>query len=247
MKTAIRVAAATFVSSVALLSAQADEQKLPLINGGFSAEDVGLDVGSPVPFAVINIDGWTPFTEDSPGVVNPVINAGNFTGVIDPTGSSYFSPGPFYREAALIYLVDAMQPAGALPVGLRQTVPTAQLHLGVKYRLYASIGNIRTDRDYAYDLGGFPGYAIQLAVGDTILAEDYNSLAIAEGHFEESVIEFRLNQDDPAHVALVGQPIEVRLLNLNLPVVADGLVGAEFAREVDFDNVTLTFEEVESR
>lgn len=247
MKTAFRVAVATFVTTVALTTAQADEQKLALINGGFSAVDVGLDVGSPVPFAVIDIDGWTPFTEDSPGVVNPVINAGNFTGVIDPTGSSYFSPGPFYRESALIYLVDALQPVGALPVGLRQTVPSATLKPRLRFRLYASIGNIRTDRDYAYDLGGFPGYAIQLAVGDTILVEDYNSLAIAEGHFEESVIEFQLNEDDPAHVALIGQEIEVRLLNLNLPVIADGLVGAEFAREVDFDNITLTFEEVESR
>lgn len=243
MKMTTRLIAAAFLAGLTALSAAADEQKTPVINPGFGAVDVGLDTGAPLPFEVMSIDGWTPFTEDSPGVVNPIIAAGNFTGIIDPTGTDYFNPGPFHREAALIYLVDAMQPVGASPVGLRQTIPSVTLDAGIRYRLYASIGNIATDRTFpGYDLGGFPGYAIQLAIGDTILVEDYNSLFIDEGVFVESVIEFELDKSNPAHVAVAGQPIEIRLLNLNLPVIADGLAGAQFAREVDFDDVMLTVE-----
>lgn len=241
MKT-IQLLASAMVTALTAFPATAQESRVPVDNYRFDLVDVGLDVGDPFPFVVGEPIGWEGFTETAPGVISPILAPGNVTGVIDPAGSDYFNPGTYNQECALIYLPDAIQPVDASPVGLRQVTSTP-LQTGVCYRLYVSVGNIQTDPDYDFDLGDFPGYATQLAIGDTILVEDNDTLIIGEGEFGQSVIEFEAN---PGH-HLLGQNIEIRLLNLNQPIVADGQAGAEVAREVDFDNVWLTVETIPSR
>lgn len=230
------------IAALTAIPAMAQESRVPVDNYRFDLVDVGLDAGDPFPFVTGDPIGWEGFTETSPGIVDLAVAPGNFTGVIDPAGSIYFNPGTYNQECGLIFLSDASQPVDALPVGLRQITSTT-LQAGVRYRLYVSVGNIQTDPDYDFDLGGFPGYATQLAIGDTILVEDNDSLLIAEGEFAQSVIEF---EAPPGH-PLLGQNIEIRLLNLNQPIVPDGQAGAEVGREVDFDNVWLTVETIPPR
>ena len=78
-----------------------------------------------------------------------------------------------------------------------------------------------------YSLTGFPGYSIQLFAGGTVLAQDNNTLAPAEGTFALSTVQFTSGGAD----AGFGQALTIRLLNLNLP--NSGI-------EVNFDDVQLT-------
>jgi len=240
---------AAIVAILAAHPASGQEQNVPLVNPDFSALDVGLAAfpdPDPEGFRVTEIDGWTAFTETMSGVAGDIaLSNAAFTGIINPVGTNYFNLGSQSgEEAALIYLVHYQQLRGALPVGLRQTVTTHAVKPNVLYRLTVDVGNIQTDPVYDYDLGGFPGYAIQLVSGTTILAEDDNTLVVPEGEFVSAYIEFQYDPLNPAHVAVYGDQFEIRLLNLNQPIIPDGLPGpgVQVAREVDFDNVVLTAE-----
>ena len=87
-----------------------------------------------------------------------------------------------------------------------------------------------------YDWGGYgvqivaggTGNAPGEITGGTVLAEDANSLSIAEGTFATSTVVYTYN---PAHADLVGEQLQIRLLSLG---------GASVDEEADFDNVQLT-------
>ena len=98
--------------------------------------------------------------------------------------------------------------------------PYGTLHANASYLLAVEVGNSMT---YA----GFPGYRFQLLAGGVVLAEDDNTLAPGEGLFVLSTV---LYSYDPAHSALLGEPLEIRLLSKNL--VPDV--------EMEFDDVRLT-------
>jgi hypothetical protein len=115
------------------------------------------------------------------------------------------------------------------PGGLAQILPetfTAE----TTYTLTVEVGN-----PPGYDWGG---YSVQIVAGGTgttgeitggtVLAEDANSLSIAEGTFATSTVVYTYN---PAHAALVGEQLQIRLLSLG---------GASVDEEVNFDNVQLT-------
>lgn len=95
------------------------------------------------------------------------------------------------------------------------------LEANTQYTLQVEVGN-----PGASLFAGFPGYAVQLLAGDTIIAEDSNTLDIAEGSFSTSTIVYSTPLDEPN----IGQPLQIRLLNT---LENDGL-------EVNFDDVELS-------
>ena len=71
------------------------------------------------------------------------------------------------------------------------------------------------------------GYRVQLLVNGTVIAEDNNTVATAADSFITSTVSYTYNVAD---AALVGQPLEIRLLGKGLAV----------GGETDFDDVQLT-------
>jgi hypothetical protein len=102
--------------------------------------------------------------------------------------------------------------------GIKQVL-TKTLTADTTYTLTVKVGN--TD--------GFPwtGYKVQLLSGETVLAEDDNTVAIATGTFGTSTVTYTYDSGDSA---LLGQALQIRLLCLG----ANG--------EADFDDVQLTVE-----
>jgi len=94
------------------------------------------------------------------------------------------------------------------------------------YTLTAEVGN-----SYYYY---FAGYSVQLLAGGTVIAEDNDTLWPDYMLWATSTVVYTYDQADSA---LVGQPLEIRLLNLELDkdVAAPDVVG------VEFDNVTLSY------
>ncbi|MBS1728524.1 MAG: PEP-CTERM sorting domain-containing protein [Armatimonadetes bacterium] len=166
-------------------------------------------------------NGWT--------VIDPngIIGGGDLTGVVNPTGSTFFNSGvPDGRNAAYIYLSEQI---GQGPVSLSQTL-TATLQANTHYHFQVGVGNIAagfsSDGNNYFDLTEFPGYMVQVLANGVVLAEDNNSLAIPDGEFGTSVLDFDTGASDPQ----LGQAIEIRLTNLNMRSSAQ-----HPGVEVDFD------------
>ena len=70
------------------------------------------------------------------------------------------------------------------------------------------------------------GYKVQLLAGETVLAEDDNTVAIAVNTFETSTVAYTYDSGDDA---LLGEPLQIQLLCID-------------SNEVDFDDVQLTAE-----
>jgi hypothetical protein len=94
------------------------------------------------------------------------------------------------------------------------------------YTLTVDVGN-----SYAYY---WSGYSVQLLAGGTVIKEDYDTLWPDYYLWATSTVEYTY---DPAHSDLVGQPLEIRLLNLGLDI--DAPPEGEYVG-VEFDNVRLT-------
>ncbi len=125
-----------------------------------------------------------------------------------------------------------------VPGGFAQVLTTT-LTADTTYTLTVEVGNTPgyTWGGYAVQLlaGGTPGDTGEITVG-TLLAEDNNTLTIAEDTFETSTVTY--TYDPELHSGLLGEPLQIRLLNLGNVVSGD-----EYA-ETDFDNVTLSYVEV---
>jgi len=114
---------------------------------------------------------------------------------------------------------------------------TETLGAGMTYTLTVKVGNAAT----------YPwfGYCVQLLAGGTmvdsgdnyadpitggfLLAQDYNTLTIADGTFATSTVTYVYN---PAHSGYLGKPLQIRLLCLPNPATWDDT-------EVEFDDVRL--------
>jgi len=81
----------------------------------------------------------------------------------------------------------------------------------------------------------FSGYSVQLLAGGTVIAEDNDTLWPEYYKWDTSTVEYTY---DPADAALVGQPLEIRLLTLELD--KDNPPAGEVVG-VEFDNVTLSY------
>jgi hypothetical protein len=177
-------------------------------------------------FRVLQPANWA--LHDPSGIVDQGIDA---VGVLNPLGTTFFPAGsPDGANAALIFLAGDI---GGGEVGLRQTL-SSNLTANTSYTLRVAVGNIASGiggtPPQFFDLDGFPGYAVQLRAGGTLLAEDRNTLSIAEGAFAESIVQFDVGASHPQ----LGLPLEIHLLNLNIPGTP-----AEPGIEVDFDDVRL--------
>jgi hypothetical protein len=102
--------------------------------------------------------------------------------------------------------------------GIKQVL-TKTFAADTTYTLTVKVGN--TD---GFD---WTGYKVQLLAGETVLAEDDNTVAIATGAFKTSTVAYTYDSGDSA---LLGQALQIRLLCL-------GSGG-----EADFDDVQLTAE-----
>jgi hypothetical protein len=174
--------------------------------------------------------GWAHY--DPNGIIN---NNDNSIGIVNPN-EDFFVDGavPHGDNAALVFL--SVPGTHGLAAGIRQTL-TATLQPNTHYTLTAWVGNIGSgtgDDAYAaygfFNLEGFPGYQVQLWAGNTMLAQDDDTLNPAERMWALSTVEYT---SDPS--VTPDQLLEIRLINLNA-------AGTELAPniEVDFDDVHLT-------
>jgi hypothetical protein len=157
-------------------------------------------------------------------------NAGN-VGTWNPGLAGTSEPG-YGGNAPEGQNVGFCYPGGVgVPGGFAQVL-TETLTAYTTYTLTVEVGNT-----LGYPWGGYKVQLLaggtrtegQIAVG-TLLAEDNNSLTIAEDTFQTSTVTYTYN---PAvHSDLLGEPLQIRLLSL-------GNVDAGDYTEADFDNVTL--------
>lgn len=199
---------------------------LPIVNAGFEA-----DFAAPGTFPVGPVTGWDLL--DPNGIVDFTSDA---VGVLNPTEGTFFPGGaPEGNNVALIFLGGDI---GGGTVSLRQIL-TSVLEPNTRYTLSVAVGNIASgtgsppfDVFGFFDLDGFPGYAVQLLAGGVVIAEDNNGLfgSIPEGEFAESSSVVNIGAAHPQ----LGQPLEIRLTNLNVAETPENP-----GIEVDFDNVRL--------
>lgn len=114
--------------------------------------------------------------------------------------------------------------------GLSQVL-TTMFAANTDYTLTVEVGN---SWDYWWS-----GYKVQLLAGGTVLAEDDNTLWPDYRKWVTSTVAYTY---DSAHAGLVGQPLEIRLLNKGIDMDAPDGAKADGSSivGVEFDNVVLT-------
>ena len=152
----------------------------------------------------LDTPGWTQVGGDGHGVWNVTLS--DFDPVIAPEGEN------------VVYTENA--PAGVAN-GVAQVL-TETFAADTAYTLTVDVGN-----SWAYY---YSGYSVQLLAGGILIAEDNDTLWPDYMKWATSTVVYTY---DPADSALVGQPLEIRLLNLGLDKDPSDTVG------VEFDNVTL--------
>ncbi|BCX47931.1 PKD domain-containing protein [Haloferula helveola] len=173
----------------------------------------------------------TPVPITNAGFEDPVLPSDNDLG--DPTGwSSFGSPSDdgSWNPGIAAYPAEAPEGTnvayvygGVVDAGLSQVLAggTGLFQADANYSLSVEVGQ---SNSYLFD-----GYRVQLLAGGTLLAEDDNTLSPAAGTFVTSTVNYTYDAGD---AALVGQPLEIRLL-------AKGQSGGSNG-ETDFDDVQLT-------
>lgn len=226
------VVACAMSASAAMVAAE----PIPILNHSFE------DISGESPFNEFTFgapNGWALY---DPGSVTdngdgPIFYVGTLTPAITggmPGSYTWFPDGaPDGDRVAIAF--DYFDGAGDGEYGLVQTL-AATLQPHTTYTLQVEIGNIASGTAFNgafFDLGGFPGYRVDLLAGGVVIAQDNNSLEglISEGEFATSTVVFSTGAFHPQ----LGQPLAIRLVNLNEvdPLFADSDL------EVDFDNVRL--------
>ncbi len=160
---------------------------------------------------------------------------GTFTGTLQPNGSDFFNATA--PEGSKVTILFNSEREGEGEYGYVQTL-AATLQADTTYALTVQVGNIASgtaQNNEFFDLDGFPGYRVDLLAGNTVIAQDLNTLAIAEGEFALSTVSISIG----AVHAQLGQALGIRLVNLN--VISDGYTQATSPDlEVDFDDVSLS-------
>ena|GEM_PF-1166213 len=157
-----------------------------------------------------DVPGWTSIGhadgDEGVGVWNTTI--ADFDPVIAPVGENVL-----YTE----YFVGG--------VGGVAQILGAKFEADTAYTMTVEVGN----SNYYY----FSGYKVQLLAGGTVIAEDNDTLWPGYKLWATSTVAYTYNAAD---AALVGEPLEIRLLSLGLD--KDG-PGVDDVIGVEFDNVTL--------
>jgi hypothetical protein len=210
------IATMTAAMAIALDIPAAVAVNLTINNAGF--EDPILADNE---FSLNEIPGWQVYDPSDLipdfGTTDPNVSG---YGTFNPPTFIYPKEAPEGNHVSYLYLIE---PPGSGIVGIGQTL-TSAIAANTTYQLQVDIGNAQAYEDFP-ELAGFPGYAVQLLAGGTVIAEDFNTRAIAEGSFATSTLSYTAFTDD----LNLGQSLEIRLLNL---LQSEGL-------EVDFDNVRL--------
>jgi hypothetical protein len=211
-----------FLATSALASGQG--VSIGIVNAGFEAPAIAADsfaTTAPPP-------GWSG--------VGPLDFGARTIGVLNPGASGLYPLGvPEGQNCGVVFLLDNFGNQSFFadqPAGLAQTL-NANLQASTRYRLSVQVGNLASAPGFPhsqFQFGGFPDYRVELLAGGQVIAADNNSLTPNEGEFELSVVELDVGGAHP----LVGQPLGVRLLNLN---AAPGI-------EVNFDAVELRAESI---
>jgi len=205
----------------------ANADVIDVVNAGF--EDItGQNQSGEFTFGPPN--GWDLY--DPGGITGG--GAGNtyFVGTLAPTAPTFFTNGaPEGTRVGIAFNFDGS--GGQGEYGLQQTLSTS-LAANSQYSLQVEIGNIASGSSQAgtfFNLDGFPGYRVDVLAGGVVMAQDNNTLsgAIAEGDFQTSHVSFQTGAVHPQ----LGQPLQIRLVNLNQVDLA--FPNAEL--EVDFDDV----------
>lgn len=198
---------------------QAQSADIPVVNPSFEQPAIAAGtfrtVQPPPP-------GWTPHGDIDFGL--------RTIGVLHPaTTTLYSEPAPDGDNVAVVFLLDnfgnqtlfANSPAGM------QQVLTTPLRTNTHYALEVQVGNIANDPtppNNQFQFEGFPGYRIELLAGEVTIASS-SGVVPPEGGFVLTITELTT----VAYHPLAGQPLGIRLTNLN---AAPGI-------EVNFDAVRL--------
>lgn len=174
--------------------------------------------------------GWTLYDPN-----NVISVPGNVVGTLQPNGVDFFSS--LAPEGSRVAIMFNSQLEGTGEYGLSQMLADT-LQPNTDYTLTVAVGNIAsgnaTDGTF-FDLDEFPGYRVELLAGGTVIAQDDNSLSIPEGEFATATVPISIGALHP----LLGQPLGIRLVNLN--VIPSGHTQQSSPDlEVDFDDVQLT-------
>lgn len=190
-----------------------------------------------------DVTGQTIFNEFTFGIPsgwqrydpNGIQGGGVFWGTLMPNGTDFFNgPAPEGDRVALLF---NRSREGDGEYGYSQTLAET-LQANTIYELQVEVGNIASGVDTSgtfYNLDHFPGYRIDLMAGNEILSQDINTLNIAEGEFDTSVIQFSVGSSH----AQLGEQLGIRLVSLN-QIPAGFTQATSPDLEVDFDNVVLS-------
>lgn len=220
MNKLLRVVLGSFICvvSFSFCNTPVEAGTIAIANSGFEEPNLkGLEptVGEEI-FTFTTPPGWQLY--DPKGLIPTDTDLStSYPGIWNPSSAFYPDEAPEGENIGAIFLNQA---PGTGVVGMTQTL-TNTLQANTEYTLQVEVGNPGSDF-----FAGFPGYTVQLLVEDTILAEDNNTLAIAEGEFETATVSFTTATQE----VNLGQPLQIRLLH-NLETT--GL-------EVNFDDVRLS-------
>ena len=155
-----------------------------------------------------------------------------FAGTLFPNGTDFFNNVATEGDRVALLFNRGRRDEGEY--GYIQTLADT-LQANTCYTLNVAVGNIASENAQNgefFDLSGFPGYRVDLLAGGVVIAQDLDSLVIAEGEFLTSEIIFETGAAD----AQLGQALGIRLVNLNQ---TPGGLASVPDLEVDFDDVTL--------
>jgi hypothetical protein len=155
----------------------------------------------------LDVPGWTWMGGEGPGIWH--VTSADFDPVVAPEGQN------------VLYTENAVGDAGGVTQVLTETFAA-----NTDYTLTVEVGN----SNYYY----FAGYSVQLLAGGVVIAEDNDTLWPEYYKWATSTVHYSY---DSADAALVGQPLEIRLLTLAL----DKDNPPENTVGVEFDNVTLSY------
>ena len=160
------------------------------------------------PIAITNAS----FEDSASGTPDGWTNVNGGGDVYEPTTAQYdpLTKIPDGTRVATVY-------QGTAGDGLSQVL-AATFQEGLSYTLTVKVGDPADEP--------FDGYIVQLLADGTVLEQDDNTQASVNGDFVTSTVSYSY---DPGDAALVGQPLEIRLLSKGLN---NG--------DVNFDDVQLT-------
>ncbi len=154
----------------------------------------------------VDTPGWTTVGADGHGVWH--VTETDFTPVVAPNGDN------------VVYTENSIEGVAA---GVGQVL--TETFEAKDYTLTADVGN-----SWAYY---WSGYSVQLLAGGTVIAEDNNTLWPDYQLWDQSTVSYSY---DAADAGLLGEPLEIRLLNMGIDM--DG-AGEGTTVGVEFDNVKL--------